>query len=76
MGRKAGIPAYGNKSVQGSYFISRTAAMKLRAAVKRTGKSASDVIEHGIMAVADQVTRETPRFGVDGYKGATSATSE
>lgn len=68
MARQKGIPAYPKKAVQGSYYISKEASRKMRAASKRTGKSDSDIIEHGIMTVADSITPETPRFGPQGFK--------
>jgi hypothetical protein len=68
MARQKGIPAYPKKAVQGSYYISRSAAKKMRAASKRTGKSDSDIIEHGIMLTADAITPKTPRFGPEGHR--------
>lgn len=68
MARKKGTPAYSNKTVQGSHVLSRTADRKVKAAEKRTGKSASDILEHGVMEVADKITKRTPRFGEQGYK--------
>jgi hypothetical protein len=68
MARQKGVPAYPKKAVQGSYYISRKAAKKMRAASKRTGKSDSDIIEHGIMLTADEITAKTPRFGPEGHR--------
>lgn len=67
MARQKGIPAYPNKAVQGSYYISKPAAKKMRDAAKRTGKSDSDIIEHGLMETADSITKKTPRFGPGGH---------
>jgi len=39
----------------------------MRDAAKRTGKSDSDIIEHGLMVVADSITAKTPRFGPGGH---------
>ena len=66
MARKKGRPAYPNKSKQGSYFITRTAHQKMKAAAKRTRKSDSDVIDHCLRETADQITPATPGFGPEG----------
>lgn len=67
MARQKGIPAYADKAVQGSYYISKRAYRKMRAAAKRTGKSDSDILEHGIEETADKITKTTPRFGPGGH---------
>ncbi len=66
MARKKGKPAYPNKSKSGSYFITNAAHKKMKAAAKRTGKSDSDILEHGLHETADKITKETPRFGPEG----------
>jgi hypothetical protein len=76
MARQKGVPAYPKKAVQGSYYISKEAARKIRAASKRTGKSDSDIIEHGIMETADSITPKTPRFGPDGFKETRQSTNQ
>jgi hypothetical protein len=57
MARSKGKPMYGPKSVNGSHYITKNAARVLRAAERRTGKSASDIIEHGILKVAATLTK-------------------
>ncbi len=66
MARKKGNPAYPNKSKTGSYYITQDAHKKMKAAAKRTGKSDSDVIEHGLQETAETITKSTPRFGPEG----------
>lgn len=66
MARKKGKPAYPKKSKSGSYFITKDAHRKMKAAAKRTHKSDSDVIEHCLHETADKITPETPRFGPEG----------
>lgn len=73
MARKKGKPAYPNKSKTGSYFMTREAHRKMKAAAKRTGKSDSDVIEHGIRETAEKITPLTPRFGPEGGADAKQA---
>ncbi len=62
MARQKGKPAYPNKSRSGSYFITSTAFLLIRAAAKRTGKSDSDIIEHCIRQSAKSITQQTPGF--------------
>lgn len=61
MARKPGTPMYGNKTgskgVQGTYYITREADKKLRAAARRTGKSRSNVIDYCLRASADALTK-------------------
>ena len=66
MARKKGKPAYPDKSKSGSYFMTAKAHRKMKAAARRTGKSDSDILEHGIHEVADGITKDTPRFGPEG----------
>lgn len=73
MARQKGKPAYPNKSRAGSYFITTTAFMLLRAASKRTGKSDSDVIEHCLRQSAKSITRDTPGFGPEKAEPAQAA---
>lgn len=70
MARNAGIAAYHKKTVRRSVVITRAAWLKIRAAVRRTGKSESDIINHAVMEAADAITASTPRFGDSGYKEA------
>lgn len=63
MRRTKGKPAYKNKSKVGSYYITTTAFMILRAASKRTGKSDSDIIEHSLRVTGPTITKDTPGFG-------------
>jgi hypothetical protein len=58
MSRSKGTPMYPKKKVQGSYILTREAALKLQAAHRRTGKSASDVLEFCIRDSADKLTPE------------------
>lgn len=58
MARRKGTPMYGGKTVQGSHLLTKFASRKLTAASRRTGKSDSDIIEHGIRTVADGLTKE------------------
>ncbi len=46
-GRLKGKPMYRGKSVQGSHYFTRRVARILAAASRRTGKSVSDLLEHG-----------------------------
>lgn len=59
MARKKGVPWYPKKSKYASYYITKLAYLKLRAAARRTGKSDSDVIEFCLRATADTITKET-----------------
>jgi hypothetical protein len=58
MARRKGMPMFGKKSVQGSYYITRVAYLKMRAARKRSGKSDSDIIDYCLRESADGLTRE------------------
>lgn len=66
MGRKAGKPAYKNKKVRGSYMMTPLAHLKVTSAVRRTGKSESDVLTHCILVAADTIGRDTPLVGQKG----------
>ncbi len=66
MARRKGKPMYGKKSVAGSYWITRQAAVLMRAAARRTGKSDSDIIEHGLRTVAAGLTRDEAEKIADG----------
>lgn len=61
MARRKGTPMYGaktgGKGRAGSYYITREADRLLRAAARRSGKSASDVIEFCLRISAARLTR-------------------
>ena len=64
-GRSKGGTMYGKKAggkgVQGSYYITKAAHTKLQKAVRRTGQSASNVIDFCLRASADSLTQGLAR---------------
>lgn len=59
MARLQGRPAYPRKTRATSFVCQMEAWLKLEAAMKRTGRSNSDIINHLALKYADGITRET-----------------
>lgn len=68
-GRRKGVPMYGPKKVTRTCILTREADIVIRAAMKRTGKSYSDILEHGARVVAPALTREESD-AIAGARGA------